>query len=232
MEGDSAGGSAKTGRNRHFQAILPLRGKILNVERVQPGRIYENSEIQALIQAIGLTVKESDEETGGKSAGLLRPNAENLDLSKLRYHKVIIMTDADVDGSHIRTLLLTFFFRYARPLVNNGYVYIAQPPLFKVSKGSGKTKRVEYCHNEHKLEAVLAEMGDTAEVQRFKGLGEMQAEQLWETTMNPATRTLRQVTIADASEADHVVDLLMGESVQPRREYILNHAHEVQYLDV
>ncbi|MBS1952974.1 MAG: DNA topoisomerase (ATP-hydrolyzing) subunit B [Cyanobacteria bacterium SZAS-4] len=228
VEGDSAGGSAKTGRDRHFQAILPLRGKILNVERVQPGRIYENTEIQAMIMALGLVVKEDDEETGGKSAGLLRPNAENLDLSKLRYHKVIIMTDADVDGSHIRTLLLTFFFRYARPLVNNGYVYIAQPPLFKVTKG----KRVEYCYNEHKLEAVLAEMGEKAEIQRFKGLGEMMPEQLWQTTMNPETRTLRQVTVADASEADHVVDLLMGESVQPRKDFIMNHAHEVMHLDV
>lgn len=227
VEGDSAGGSAKTGRNRHFQAILPLRGKILNVERVQPGRIYENTEIQAMIQALGLVVREEDDE-GGKTAGLLRPNAENLDLSKLRYHKVIIMTDADVDGSHIRTLLLTFFFRYARPLVNNGYVYIAQPPLFKVTKG----KRVEYCHNEHKLEAVLAEMGEKAEIQRFKGLGEMQPEQLWETTMNPQTRTLKQVQVADASEADHVVDLLMGEAVQPRKDFIMNHAHEVQHLDV
>ncbi len=228
VEGDSAGGSAKVGRDRHFQAILPLRGKILNVERVQPGRIYENTEIQAMIQALGLHVKEDDEETGGKSTGLLRPNAENLDLSKLRYHKVIIMTDADVDGSHIRTLLLTFFFRYARPLVNNGYVYIAQPPLFKVSKG----KRVEYCYNEHKLEAMLAEMGDKAEIQRYKGLGEMQAEQLWETTMNPETRTLRQVTVNDASEADHMVDLLMGEAVGPRKDFIMNHAHEVQNLDV
>ncbi len=228
VEGDSAGGSAKVGRDRHFQAILPLRGKILNVERVQPGRIYENTEIQAMIQALGLHVKEDDEETGGKSTGLLRPNAENLDLSKLRYHKVIIMTDADVDGSHIRTLLLTFFFRYARPLVNNGYVYIAQPPLFKVTKG----KRIEYCYNEHKLEAVLAEMGDKAEIQRYKGLGEMQAEQLWDTTMNPETRTLRQVTVNDASEADHMVDLLMGEAVGPRKDFIMNHAHEVQNLDV
>ncbi len=227
VEGDSAGGSAKMGRNRENQAILPLRGKILNVERVQPTRIYENAEVQAMIQALGLSVKEEDEETGGKSTGLLRPNAENLDLSKIRYHKVIIMTDADVDGSHIRTLLLTFFFRYARPLVEKGYVYIAQPPLFKVEKG----KRTEYCYNEHKLEAIMAEMGEKAVIQRFKGLGEMMPEQLWETTMNPETRTLKQVTVDDGSEADHVFDLLMGESVGPRREFIEKNSY-LASLDV
>lgn len=228
VEGDSAGGSAKQGRNRQFQAILPLRGKILNVERVQPTRIYENAEVQAMIQGLGLSVKDDEENGGGKGSGLLRPNAENLDLSKLRYHKVIIMTDADVDGSHIRTLLLTFFFRYAKPMVEQGYVYIAQPPLYKVEKG----KRTEYCYNEHKLEAVLAELGDKAVIQRFKGLGEMMPEQLWDTTMNPETRTLKKVTIEDASEADHVFDLLMGEAVGPRREFIERNAHLVGNLDV
>jgi DNA gyrase subunit B len=238
VEGDSAGGSAKQGRNRVFQAILPLRGKILNVERVQPSRIYENAEVQAMIQALGLAVKEeaNEDEEGGngggksssKTSGLLRPNASNIDISKLRYHKIIIMTDADVDGSHIRTLILTFLFRYARPVIEQGYVYIAQPPLYKVEKG----KRTEYCYNEHKLEAVLAELGDKAIVQRFKGLGEMMPQQLWETTMNPETRTLKRVELEDASEADHIFDLLMGEAVAPRRDFIEKNAHLVGNLDV
>jgi DNA gyrase subunit B len=232
VEGDSAGGSAKQGRNRAFQAILPLRGKILNVERVQPSRIYENAEVQAMIMALGLSVKEDkdeERESNDKKIGanLLRPNALNIDLSKLRYHKIIIMTDADVDGSHIRTLILTFLFRYARPVVEEGYVYIAQPPLYKVEKG----KRTEYCYNEHKLEAVLAEMGEKATIQRFKGLGEMMPQQLWDTTMNPETRTLKRVSLSDASEADHVFDLLMGEAVGPRRDFIERNAHYAN-LDV
>ena len=236
VEGDSAGGSAKTGRDRKYQAILPLRGKILNVERVQPSRIYENAEVQAMIQALGLSVKEESEDEEGsgntktraKGSGLLRPNAKNLDLTKLRYHKIIIMTDADVDGSHIRTLILTFLYRYAQPVVEHGYVYIAQPPLYKVSKG----KRVEYCYNDHKLEILRAELGEKMEVQRFKGLGEMMPEQLWETTMNPETRTLKRVELQDASEADHIFDLLMGEAVAPRREFIEKNAHLVANLDV
>jgi DNA gyrase subunit B len=237
VEGDSAGGSAKQGRNRMFQAILPLRGKILNVERVQPSRIYENAEVQAMIQALGLSVKDTRDEDddspaptskGKSSVGLLRPNATNLDLSKLRYHKIIIMTDADVDGSHIRTLLLTFFFRYARQVVENGYVYIAQPPLYKVSKG----KKVVYCFNDARLQAVMEEFGGNADIQRFKGLGEMMAKELWDTTMNPDTRTLKRVTIEDASEAEHTFDLLMGEAVGPRREFIEKNAEKVGFLDI
>jgi len=245
VEGDSAGGSAKQGRNRMFQAILPLRGKILNVERVQPGRIYENTEVQAMIQALGLSVKDTRDEDedgegggGGRSAsnkrstGLLRPNATNLDMNKLRYHKVIIMTDADVDGSHIRTLLLTFFFRYARQLVENGNIYIAQPPLYKVSKG----KKKEYCFNDTKLQALLmewgGEVGKNIDIQRFKGLGEMMAQELWETTMDPDTRTLKQVSIEDSTEAEHIFDLLMGEAVGPRRDFIEKNADRVGFLDI
>lgn len=212
VEGDSAGGSAKQGRNRHFQAILPLRGKILNVEKAQEHKIYENEEIKNMITALGVTFGTSDD---GKA----------LNLSKLRYHKIIIMTDADVDGSHIRTLILTFFFRYMRDLIEQKYVYIALPPLYLLKRG----KEERYCWTEEERDAIVKELSrdgkeDAVGVQRYKGLGEMNPEQLWTTTMDPEKRTLKLVNIESAAEADHLFSMLMGDEVAPRREFIEKNA--------
>lgn len=205
VEGDSAGGSAKQGRNRKFQAILPLRGKILNVEKAHPVKIYENEEIKNIITAIGVT---------GVGSG------EELNLDRLRYHKIVIMTDADVDGSHIRTLLLTFFYRYLTPVLEQGYLYIAQPPLYLVRKG----KEEQYCWTEEDRKQAIQRLGGGDEtkvyVQRYKGLGEMNPEQLWSTTMDPETRTMQRVTVENAAEADHLFSMLMGDEVAPRREFI------------
>ncbi len=205
VEGDSAGGSAKQGRDRNFQAILPLRGKILNIEKTDDTKIYKNTEIQSLITALGLGIK-----------------GEDFDESSLRYHRVVIMTDADVDGAHIRTLLLTFFYRYQRELVEKGFIYIACPPLYKVERG----KNHNYCYNENQLKETIEGFGEKANynIQRFKGLGEMMPKQLWDTTMNPQTRMMKRVEIEDAFEADRIFNILMGDKVAPRREFIETHS--------
>ncbi|MEL7035075.1 MAG: DNA topoisomerase (ATP-hydrolyzing) subunit B [Cyanobacteria bacterium J06592_8] len=213
VEGDSAGGSAKQGRDRRTQAILPLRGKILNIEKTDDSKIYKNNEIQSLITALGLGIK-----------------GEEFDAAQLRYHKIIIMTDADVDGAHIRTLLLTFFYRYQRELVEQGFIYIACPPLYKVERG----RNHYYCYNERELQERLAEFPQNANynIQRFKGLGEMMPEQLWDTTMNPETRMIKQVEVEDAAQADNVFTILMGDRVAPRREFIETNAPRLNLVDL
>ena len=208
VEGDSAGGTAKSGRDRNFQAIMPLRGKILNIEKAQEHRMWENEEIKNMFTALGVTIGTEED-------------SKALNLEKLRYDKIIIMTDADVDGSHIATLMLTFFFRKMKELIENGHVYIATPPLYLVKKG----KQERYCWTEKERDAITEEFGKGTHVQRYKGLGEMNAHQLWETTMNPDTRILRKVNIENAAEADRIFSMLMGDDVPPRREFIEKNAH-------
>ena len=210
VEGDSAGGSAKQGRNRAFQAILPLRGKILNVEKSRLDKILKNQEIRNLITAIGAGV------------------GAEFDVEKARYHKIIIMTDADVDGAHISTLLLTLFFRYMRPLIDSGFVYLAMPPLYKVSRGGKEI----YAYNEKERMQAMEQLGKGANVQRYKGLGEMNPHQLWDTTMDPDRRLLKRITVEDALRADELFTILMGDQVEPRRMFITTHAKEVENLDI
>jgi DNA gyrase subunit B len=213
VEGDSAGGSAKQGRDRRFQAILPLRGKILNIEKTDDAKIYKNNEVQSLIAALGLGVK-----------------GEEFDSNQLRYHRIVLMTDADVDGAHIRTLLLTFFYRYQRALIEQGFIYIACPPLYKVERG----RNHYYCYSDREKNKVISQFPDNANytIQRFKGLGEMMPQQLWETTMNPESRTLKQVEIQDAAEADRIFTILMGDRVQPRREFIETYGSKLELMDL
>lgn len=210
VEGDSAGGSAKEGRDRVHQAILPLWGKMLNVEKARLDKVYGNEKLMPIVMALGTGI------------------GEDFDLSKLRYHKIVIMADADVDGAHIRTLLLTFFFRYMKPLVEGGYIYLAQPPLFKVSKG----KKNAYAFSDEERDSLIQEMGGQCDVQRYKGLGEMDPEQLWETTMDPEFRTMLRVTVEDAQQADETFSILMGDNVEPRRDFIEKNAKYVENLDV
>lgn len=211
VEGDSAGGSAKLGRERQFQAILPLKGKIMNVEKANFTKIFNSSEIKAMITAFGCSI------------------GDEFDIDKLRYHKIILMTDADVDGRHINTLLLTFLFRYMRPLIENGHIYLAMPPLFKIKKA----KKEYYVYTDKELENLLSDIGkDGITIQRYKGLGEMDPEQLWDTTMDPSVRTLIRINIRDAVEADQIFDTLMGEKVEPRREFIEQNAKYISYLDI
>jgi len=211
VEGDSAGGTAKQGRDRQFQAILPLKGKILNVEKAMQHKVFDSEEIRNIFTALGVSIGTEED-------------AKALNINKLRYMKIIIMTDADVDGSHIATLIMTLFFRYMQELIKNGYLYIATPPLYLIKKG----KKEEYAWTEQQRLRIIEELGSGKEsgmhIQRYKGLGEMNAEQLWDTTMNPEQRTLRQVTIENAAEADHVFSMLMGDDVPPRRQFIEDHA--------